>query len=287
MVILALLGGLLVHADTGQNVDQEVRELRRRLQQLETRIDITEAREATGARIISNGESVEDVVHLKGPLSIFGEVEGDAVVLGHDLTVESGGHVRGDAVSLGGSVIVEKGGMVDGETMGLNRTEAVTGSTMMNPTTNPFLGPIFHKISLLLSLAAGLILVGGLFPNGVNNVERRLQKAPVSSAVWGVFFGGLFATVGVIFALTIVGLPITILAFGLLACASLLGMSALTQLLGRHIVRSKNTPTWVPVLVGTLLFGAIFALPFAGPVVCILALLASSGSAWASRLGRK
>lgn len=285
--MVALLAGVFAHADTGQNVENEVQQLRQRMSQLEARLDMAEAQQAIGAKVISDGESVENVVHLSGPVTVFGEVEGDAVVVGHDLTVEDGGHVRGDAVSLGGTVFVEPGGTVDGETMGFNQHQPTAGAAILNPATHPILGPILNKISFLLSLSAGLILVGGLFPRGVSNVEHRLQRSPISSAIWGVFFGGFFTIVGVIFGVTIVGLPITIIAFGLLTCAALLGLSALTQLLGRQVVRSSNTPSWVVVLVGTLMFGAVFALPFAGPIVCILALLASSGSAWASRLGRK
>ncbi|MGB0639229.1 MAG: hypothetical protein ACPGTU_07855 [Myxococcota bacterium] len=285
--MLALLSGVLAHADTGQDVELEVQRLRHRLTQLEARIDIAEAQKASGAKIIPEGELVDNVVYLHGPLTVLGEVEGDAVVVGHDLTIQNGGRVRGDAVSLGGTVFVEEGGSVDGETMGFGQHKVAAGSAIMNPTTNPILGPILHKLSFVLSLAAGLILVGGLFPNGVTNVEQRLQKSPFSSAIWGIFFGSFFAIVGVVFGLTLVGLPITIIAFGLIGCASLLGLSALTQLLGRQVVRSKNTPSWVVVLVGTLLLGVVFTLPLAGPIVCGLALVASSGSAWASRFGRK
>ena len=47
---------------------------------------------------ISSGQTVEDVVSFGKDIRVYGTVDGDAVVFGGDVYVESSGCVEGDAV---------------------------------------------------------------------------------------------------------------------------------------------------------------------------------------------
>lgn len=78
----------------------------------------------TGDHTVAAGEEVEDIVVIDGTLTVEGTVLGDAVVVGGDLFLESGGSVSGDAVVTGGQ-IVDHGGRVRGEMRVVNGTDQV------------------------------------------------------------------------------------------------------------------------------------------------------------------
>ena len=69
---------------------------------------------------INQGERVDTIVTIGGDLTVLGEVEHDAVVVGG--TLELGPHARvgGDAVAVGGSVIAANGATIGGDRVELD-----------------------------------------------------------------------------------------------------------------------------------------------------------------------
>ncbi len=68
----------------------------------------------TGDRVIEAGEEFDDVVVVRGDLTVRGEIRGDALVIFGDLILEDGGEVDGDALVIRGE-IRNLGGRVRGE----------------------------------------------------------------------------------------------------------------------------------------------------------------------------
>jgi hypothetical protein len=68
-----------------------------------------------GRVVIERGASAVKAVAAGGSVVVHGLVEKEALSVGADVRVESGGRVGGDAVSLGGQVRVLAGGKVEGD----------------------------------------------------------------------------------------------------------------------------------------------------------------------------
>ncbi len=68
-----------------------------------------------GNTTIAAGEVIEsDVVVKGGDLTIFGEVEGDVLVVGGTLYVKDGGKIRGNARVISGEIVRDDGGVIEG-----------------------------------------------------------------------------------------------------------------------------------------------------------------------------
>ncbi len=79
-----------------------------------------------GNTTIAAGEVIEgDVVVKAGDLTVYGEVEGDVLVVGGTLYVKDGGKIRGNARVISGEIVREEGGVIEGY---MDKTRSSTAS---------------------------------------------------------------------------------------------------------------------------------------------------------------
>src|SRR5690606_7017657 len=64
---------------------------------------------------VDQGERVETIVSVGGNLTVLGEVEDDAVVIGGTLELGPEARIGGDAVAVGGTIIAPSGAVVVGD----------------------------------------------------------------------------------------------------------------------------------------------------------------------------
>ena len=91
-----------------------------------------------------------------------------------------------------------------------------------------------------------------------------------------------------VFAVTLVGLPVSFLLVALLGLAWLMGFVGLCQAVGDKLpFRQKPHGRWFAFLIGTLVLTSIGALPFIGWLVVIAASMMGTGAALASWFGAR
>ena len=91
---------------------------------------------------------------------------------------------------------------------------------------------------------------------------------------------------GLLFAITILGLPMSFVLFGLLGIAWLLGFVALCQAVGDKLpFEQKPHGRWIAFLVGVLLVGFVGALPFVGWVTIVGISVIGIGAALSTKFG--
>jgi len=89
-----------------------------------------------------------------------------------------------------------------------------------------------------------------------------------------------------LFAITILGIPVSLVLVALLGLAWLLGFVGLCQAVGDRLpFQSKQHGRWLAFLVGVVLVSFVGALPFVGWLVVILMSLLGIGSALATKFG--
>jgi hypothetical protein len=231
----------------------------------------------TGSQVVAKGEVVEgDLVVHDGDLRIEGEVRGNVVVTGGDLTLTEGAKVLGDAKVIDGSLLNE-GGRVFGEMLTLGEEEhehdhvrgprpprapeAVSRPSV--PERTSWFASIGRGFSDLVStLALGLVLAGlgaGLVFYGLpylRTASETLRRSTGRSAAVGLAATFLvipaFVLLVVALAVSIVGIPLLLVAvplyplavvgafgFGLLAAAHAIGERTAEQR-GGFEIRHRN-----------------------------------------------
>ncbi|MGH2568142.1 MAG: hypothetical protein ACRDGA_07365, partial [Bacteroidota bacterium] len=104
----------------------------------DSRVDYT----YDGDRVVEGDEVIEGNVVVKGgDLTVYGEIDGDVLVVGGTLYVKDGGLITGDARVISGDIVLDEGGVIEGSmdktgsrTAGYRepRERFRTGSTALN-----------------------------------------------------------------------------------------------------------------------------------------------------------
>lgn len=224
------------------------------------------------------------------------DVVRDAFALGGDVVVR--GHVVRHATSLGGDVRVEQGGRVDGEAAAFGGE--VVGARPAPGATAPPLAPeaalrgpmgllrsAVRFVATLLALAATAILVHAVAPGRVGRVAEHIEDHPLRALTAGAVGTFLVAVATLSFAVTVIGLPLSIALVVVLGLGWLLGFAASSQAVGARIPGAAATSrTWVPLLTGAVVLGTLSTLPYVGAGIAIVVGLAGLGAALTTRLGR-
>jgi uncharacterized coiled-coil protein SlyX len=236
------------------------------------------------------GEQVEDVVAFGRPAFVEGEVLGDATSFGGHIQVGPHGIIHGDAVSFGGQIIVHPGGMVHGDrvTMAVPMSSEAMVTQALPTDSMSLLSRAYSHLILFLSFAGAGVLVIGLFPSRVSRIATTLDDFPIRSAIAGIFASTTLSITSLVFAVTLIGLPVSFLLIALLGLAWLMGFVGLCQAVGDKLpFRQKPHGRWFAFLVGTLVLTSIGALPFLGWLVVIAASMMGTGAALASWFGAR
>ena len=206
-----------------------------------------------------------------GDVVLAGEVTGDATVGGDTVRLLGTAVVGGD-LTYDGELV-----RADGATVG-GTVSAGDGGVAVAPVDFGPLAPVFAFYGLLASLLLGAVLLL-VFPGTADRVSATALAEPLRSGG-----AGLLAIVGVplvlvLFAITVIGIPITVVGALLFAAvawvATVYGRLALGNwLLGFADVRNR----WAGLLVGFLVVFALGFVPVLGGVVDLLVLLLGLGA---------
>lgn len=203
---------------------------------------------APGARTVAAGTTVRGAVVARGPVDVFGRVEGSVVSLTGDVTVHRGGVVKGDALAVGGRVNADSG-EVDGEMRAMSVlpasvSPAVALADQRSPAqrTADSVKAVAGSFAILLIIAVGVFLFAG--PN-LDEVVSTIQSR-FARAFWYGVLGQLLVLPGLLvlicaLALTIIGIlliPFAVVAYGIaVAGLAMLGFLAVCRLIGDGLWR--------------------------------------------------
>jgi hypothetical protein len=271
--------------------------------------------------IIANTFRLYDGDTLNGNLGVIGgtvfiekgsTVNKSAFVIGGTLTVD--GTIRGDIIAIGGALNLNDTAVIEGNITlvgaTLNRSPHAIlkgqlteqSPTVLNfnapPTTPPISLPAETTSSKLIRLAlealflAALAVVAALlFPDPVKRVAKALAAQPLTSAAVGILFLIGFPIVLVIMVVTILLIPVAILAVFALALIILYGWIAIGYELGSQLSTLFHS-TWhtaVAAGIGTLVLSLVAfsagIIPYVGGIIELAFVLAAIGSVIMGRFG--
>lgn len=233
-------------------------------------------------RTIAAGTVATGTIVARGPIEVFGRVEGSAVSLAGDVIVHRGGVVTGDVLAVGGRVNADSG-VVGGELRTMSALPGVIGAAAARADvrtaaqrTMDSVRIVTGSFGILLIIAVGVLLFAG--PN-LEEVTSTL-RGRFARAFWYGVLGQLFVLPGLVvlviaLGLTIIGIlliPFAVVAYAI-AVAGLvtLGFLAVARLVGGAIWRGGDASARARA------FGALFA----GVTVFFALWMVGAAIAWA------
>lgn len=237
--------------------------------------------------VVGPNMTVRDAISFGGDVLIEGRVLSDAVAFGGDVHIRPSAVVLGDAVSFGGTVQMDDTAHVGRRHLSFQSpADAFASQTMSaKKTTSPWSRLRGMAVSWLALAGAGLLTLG-LFPTQVDGVASTISRRPVASTLIG-FTGSLAAVLGsLLFAITLIGLPVSLLLLSALGLGGLMGFVAICQVVGDRLpMRQTQHGRWLAFLVATVGLTIISMLPAIGAMAVCGVLFSGVGATVLSRYG--
>lgn len=188
------------------------------------------------------------------------------------------GHVQGDVFVFGGNITVTESARIDGQTnVYLGQIEGaeyllpdtfneVNGIRLISRAIDYIQRPervwyrhtktpvIWHIVSFTTMLLLHL-LIAGIFPTQVENMETALVRRPIGSAIIGLSVFLLVPCLIWFAVFSIVGIPVLLLLFAILLPMAIYGKTSLFASIGNSILPNRQS-----VLAAVILGYAIYRL---------------------------
>jgi len=218
------------------------------------------------------GEDVGSVIDFGGDATIHGHAHGDAVVFGGDLHIAPEGEVDGDTVSIGGSVINESRVRPHRAPRGLPKLSPQPMETPMPMETPGPIAPsapesetswpggwaVFVLVDALLAFFAFV-----LFPVRTDHSLEQLHQQPLLTVLLGVISPIVLTVVVVIFAISVLGIPLIPVVFIAYLLAYYVGKAAVALFIGQRFLALARSSEARPII--AVLIGLIVLLVITGP----------------------
>jgi hypothetical protein len=229
--------------------------------------------------VLGGNSTLEQGSRLNGSLNVIGgtidangEIVGDIWVAGGNIDLGPNALVRGSAIINGGNLDRAPGAQITG---GVTSNAPFVGPIFEGPvvipvfTISPWMlfGWLLVKSLLLAMLAAVVVMI---LPEQVKRTARAVVEQPIGAGLVGLAVMLLAPIVLVLFAITIIGIPVTIVLAAALIVAVMFGWIALGVELGQRLddsLKLKIEPVLRAALgtfVLVVVVGAIDLIPIIG-----------------------
>jgi hypothetical protein len=241
----------------------------------------------TGGATVAEGETVDGVFVVDGPVRIAGTVDGDVLVVSGD--TEISGEVTGDVAVIAEPAVIGSGARIGGDLhYGDEKPEIASGAQIDGDISKEdwsdlrpagWIGwagwAVFWFALALSSLALGLLLLL-IAPRAADAAYRQARHGTWESVAAGLAIFILLPILAVLALATLVGLPLGIAV--LLALLPLGAIAYVTTLwvVGRALVKPPRGRV-VAFLAGWAIVSAITLVPFIGILAWLAAIVFGLG----------
>jgi len=230
---------------------------------------------------IDNDMRVEDAVSIGGSVYIDGIVDGDAVAVGGTIHLGEEAIVHGDAVTIGGTIDKEEGAMIYGTSVDVGAFDFENIFEGKHLFDGHIGLPKIFKVIPLMGLFALVLLLSILIPSELGTVASNVKNEPIIMFLWGILGIILIVPLGIMLAVSIIGIaliPLEILAVFL---ASLIGYIAVALMIGKKLLKTLNNDNpnvILSAILGVLVLWLVGLIPFFGGIVKALAWIIGFGA---------
>lgn len=227
-----------------------------------------------------------DMVVIGGNVTLDGTVRGSTVIVGGATHMSESAVVKGDLVTVGGSLSRDPGSEIEGEVVTNIPAPDIQIPSVPSPPRVPDvpippsppninfdynpLANFFQMFGTAIAVSLLAMLASLFLQPQIERVSQVVVGQPVIAGSFGLLAGVMGPVVLVILAVTIILIPVALLAAMALALAWLFGLIAIGTEVGERFTKAINQ-TWAPPLtagMGTFLMmlvvGGIGMIPCIG-----------------------
>ncbi|MDD2671803.1 MAG: hypothetical protein PHG91_08795 [Syntrophales bacterium] len=234
--------------------------------------------------MIEEGMNIRDAVVFAGDITVDGPVERDVTAIGGSVVLTNRAVVGRNVVSIGGAIEGSEEAAVNGNLTEVNLPGLYTLITTFSggDWTGPFL---LLGIWSLLTFAGFIVLAvifAAIFPGLIRSLSDKIEARPIGSFLSGLGASLLIVPLGILLAITIVGLLLIPVEIFLVSAGFLLGYIGTARLIGKRLsaaVRKTEPPIVWETFWGVIALGMIGLIPVLGWAVNFLAALFGFGGA--------
>ncbi len=241
---------------------------------------------AYGGQVIVavSGRVDGDIKSYGGAVEIAGDVRGNVSSYGGGVTLDGTSHVHGDVTAYGGNLTRAPGARVDGD---VGKQPSGSGWNALS-----FFDPFGFTFPLVPIIIGGLLAAALVHwaPQRTLRVGEMMFGALPRSLAIGALSWVLGLILAVILALTIIGIPFTLLIVLVLIAGWVIGNVAVGWLIGRALLHRMSARDHSPVIeavVGTIILLLLEAIPFFGVLLSIFIAVVGVGATLLSRFGAR
>jgi hypothetical protein len=258
-----------------------------------------------GAATLDQDSTVTgDIVLVGGTLTVGGNVNGSVIVVGGSAHLKNSAYVFGDLITSSSSVDQDAGATIAGsvrQNFILPFPVPFSGNKQPSPEvkpgiTVPNLNPLLETSRIgfrSFGVAILAMLLAMILPNALRRVIHPILTAPLISGGFGLLTVFLAPVVLIMIAITIIGIPISLLGILVLAFAGFLGWAAIGTEIGNRLAQGFKSQWHIAVSagVGTLLLTLVTELtrliPCVGWITPVLLSVLGLGAVILTRLGTR
>jgi len=237
---------------------------------------------------VEQGERVENIITIGGDLTVLGEIEKDAVVIGGTLELGPEARVGGDAVSVGGNILAAESAVIGGDRVEVSGTYRGTVGRRNGMSMR---GPLASSLATFVQVI-GAFLLSALFlafaPRQLRAVATRARRKIGRSILFALALVILFLPLLGALTISIVGIPLIPVAVIVLAGVLVFGMAALGLSIGYLMpFYSEERSAMGALAIGYLVIAVVALIPYVGAILIPLAALYAGGSVLATWFGTR
>ena len=239
---------------------------------------------------IESGETARKVVTIGGQITVNGTVDKNVVAVGGSVVLTKQAVVGGNVLSLGGVIVAARDAQVTGSLTEINSSNLFETLTAAMSTDWEGWSWIFAVIQLALFLVILVvaILIVALLPKPVRTVAEAIGENTFKVILCGLLGLILIVPLALLLTISVVGIALIPLEVIIVVCSVLLGVIAVSQLIGGKVLRLFRRPN--PGMVRETLCGLIVLLfvgwlPYIGVMVKAVAIVLGLGAVLITRFG--
>ncbi len=239
---------------------------------------------------IESGATARNVVTIGGQITVDGTVDKNVVAVGGSVVLTKQAVVGGNVLSLGGVIVAARDAQVTGSLTEINSSNLFETLTAAMSADWEGWSWIFAVIQLALFLVILVvaILIVALLPKPVRTVAEAIGENTFKVILCGLLGLILIVPLALLLTISVVGIALIPLEVIIVACSVLLGIIAVSQLIGGKVLRLFRRPN--PGMVRETLCGLIVLLfvgwlPYVGVMVKAMAIVLGLGAVLLTRFG--
>jgi hypothetical protein len=239
-----------------------------------------------GDAVVTENQTVEQAIAIGGNLTIQtgGYVTEQAVAIGGNITLEPDARVDGQVVAIGGTITREEGALIGGQ-----EVELFAGLQGILNRFGVFGTMYLVNVSVLI-LSLVVVIIFGVFlllllPGHLQSIASTISQHPFKSGMWGL--GGLIvaALVTALLAGSILGVLLIPIVNLIVAIAGIVGCTATGLWIGEKTTARPSSLLIKEFLIGVLILALITLIPIVGGLLALMVSLFGFGAVLLSRFG--